>query len=175
MRVAVIGGTGFIGGYVVDALLAAGHEPVLLVRPGSERKLRQAGRCEIQPGEAGDRAAIAKLMKAAHAAVFLVGILREQASRGITFEALQFEAARRAIDCAAEQGVRRFVVAGGETSGAVTKALEVTRLTIGGEIAPGVPWTYTRSGGHDIALALKSGNFGTPTFFADALALLETS
>jgi len=82
--------------------------------------------------------------------------------------------AQLALD-AREQGVRRFVVAGGETSGAVTKALEVTRLTIGSEIAPGVPWTYSQSGGHDIALALKSGNFGTPTFFADALALLETS
>jgi len=73
---------------------------------------------------------------------------------------------------ARDQGARRFVVAGGETSGAVTKALGVDSLTIGAEIAPGVPWTYTVSGGHDIALALKSGNFGAQTFFNDALDLL---
>ncbi len=76
---------------------------------------------------------------------------------------------------AREKGVRRFVVAGGETSGAVTKALEVTRLDIGVEIAPGVPWTYSQSGGVPIALTLKSGNFGAETFFSHALDLLEAA
>ena len=70
-------------------------------------------------------------------------------------------------------GARRIVVAGGETSGAVTQALGVDRLDIGPEIAPGVPWTFARANGEPLALALKSGNFGAETFFADALALLE--
>ncbi len=74
---------------------------------------------------------------------------------------------------AREKGIRRFVVAGGETSGAVTKALDVDRMTIGEEIAPGVPWTFCRSAGHDIALTLKSGNFGRETFFRDALQKLD--
>lgn len=74
-----------------------------------------------------------------------------------------------------DKGIRRIVVAGGETSGAITQALGVSRLDIGAEIAPGVPWTFCTSGGHAIALALKSGNFGTQTFFADALAKLEAS
>lgn len=69
---------------------------------------------------------------------------------------------------ARDAGARRVIVAGGETSGAVTKALGVSQLDIGAEIAPGVPWTYCRSGGHQIALTLKSGNFGTETFFSDA-------
>ncbi|MGD1925719.1 MAG: 3-oxo-tetronate kinase [Paracoccaceae bacterium] len=76
---------------------------------------------------------------------------------------------------ARDSGTRRFVVAGGETSGAVSKALQVTRLGIGREIAPGVPWTFTTSGGTPIALTLKSGNFGGPEFFAEALALLDQS
>lgn len=71
---------------------------------------------------------------------------------------------------ARKMGAWRVVVAGGETSGAVTKALGVTRLDIGAEIAPGVPWTFCESGGERIALALKSGNFGTESFFTDALA-----
>ena len=71
-------------------------------------------------------------------------------------------------------GTRRFVIAGGETSGAVTQALSVTRLEIGAEIAPGVPWCYAQTGGAEIALALKSGNFGQESFFTDALTLLET-
>ncbi|ARE42218.1 hypothetical protein RGUI_4077 [Rhodovulum sp. P5] len=74
---------------------------------------------------------------------------------------------------ARDRGVRRFVVAGGETSGAVASALGVTRLDIGSEIAPGVPWTFSESGGVQVALALKSGNFGAESFFADAVAKLE--
>lgn len=68
-------------------------------------------------------------------------------------------------------GVRRFVVAGGETSGAVVQALDVRALRIGPQIDPGVPWTAT-IGDDPIALALKSGNFGTVDFFEKALAQL---
>ena len=86
------------------------------------------------------------------------------------------EAALSACAVAArDNGARRFIVAGGETSGAVTKALDVTQLDIGAEIAPGVPWTYCHSGDHQIALTLKSGNFGAKAFFTDAQDKLETS
>lgn len=67
-----------------------------------------------------------------------------------------------------DAGVRRLVVAGGETSGAVVQGLGVRALRIGPAICPGVPWT--RAEGRMLKLALKSGNFGAPTFFADALA-----
>jgi len=69
------------------------------------------------------------------------------------------------------KGFRRILVAGGETAGAVVAALGVKALEIGPEIAPGVPWTLTR-GEPTIALALKSGNFGGPDFFADAMGML---
>jgi len=69
-----------------------------------------------------------------------------------------------------ELGVRTFVVAGGETSGAVVKALGVKALRIGPSIAPGVPWTLGL-GQVPVALALKSGNFGGPGFFTQALEL----
>jgi len=70
----------------------------------------------------------------------------------------------------AAQGVRRIVVAGGETAGAVVSALGVQALRIGPEIDTGVPWTETL-GGSAIALALKSGNFGGEDFFAKALEM----
>lgn len=68
-------------------------------------------------------------------------------------------------------GVRRLVVAGGETSGAVVSALGLTALAIGPEIDPGVP-ALSAQGGQPLALALKSGNFGAPDFFAKALRVL---
>ena len=64
-------------------------------------------------------------------------------------------------------GLGRLVVAGGETSGAVVSALDVTALRIGPEIDPGVPWTAS-VGAKPILLALKSGNFGAPDFFTKA-------
>lgn len=73
------------------------------------------------------------------------------------------------------RGVRRFVIAGGETSGAITQALGITRLEIGPEIAPGVPWVFAEVEGERVALALKSGNFGSETFFEDAFKLLEAA
>ena len=68
------------------------------------------------------------------------------------------------------RGVRRMVVAGGETSGAVVSALGITRLQIGAEIDPGVPWTLAEGAGPPLRLALKSGNFGGPRFFQSAFA-----
>jgi uncharacterized protein YgbK (DUF1537 family) len=67
-------------------------------------------------------------------------------------------------------GVRRLVVAGGETAGAVVGALGVRGLYIGPEIDPGVPWTFS-IGEPSLALALKSGNFGAPDFFTKAFAV----
>lgn len=69
---------------------------------------------------------------------------------------------------AVEHGARRIVVAGGETSGAVVEALGITTLAVGADIAPGVPWMTTPDG--RLSLALKSGNFGGPDFFHEALA-----
>jgi uncharacterized protein YgbK (DUF1537 family) len=71
------------------------------------------------------------------------------------------------------RGVRRLVVAGGETSGAVVSRLGVRRLAIGPEIDPGVPWTYAPDAAGGLHLALKSGNFGARDFFLKAFAMLE--
>jgi uncharacterized protein YgbK (DUF1537 family) len=71
-----------------------------------------------------------------------------------------------------DQGAGRFLIAGGETSGAVVSALGIRALRIGQLIAPGVPWTQA-IGEKPIALALKSGNFGSPDFFEQALDQLK--
>ena len=71
-------------------------------------------------------------------------------------------------------GVRRLVVAGGETSGAVVDRLAIPGFLVGAEIAPGVPVlraVAARQG--EMLLALKSGNFGGSAFFSDALCLMR--
>jgi uncharacterized protein YgbK (DUF1537 family) len=90
---------------------------------------------------------------------------RETAGRLV--EEAMGELALRLLDA----GVRTFIVAGGETAGAVMAALNVHSLRIGPEIAPGVPWTVTQDEPL-LRLALKSGNFGDDDFFEKAIRML---
>jgi 3-dehydrotetronate 4-kinase len=51
------------------------------------------------------------------------------------------------------------------------QALGVSRMTIGPQIDPGVPWTAVAASacdGQTLHLALKSGNFGGTDFFSRA-------
>ncbi|TMJ79734.1 MAG: four-carbon acid sugar kinase family protein [Alphaproteobacteria bacterium] len=73
-----------------------------------------------------------------------------------------------------QAGVRRLVVAGGETSGAVVDRLAIPGFLVGAEIAAGVPVLRAVGASHGpMLLALKSGNFGGPEFFSDALKLMR--
>lgn len=74
-----------------------------------------------------------------------------------------------------DDGARRLLVAGGETSGAVVTALEVRGLAVGAPLAPGVTWARAETGtggGRNIDLALKSGNFGGTDIFTEAWSAL---
>ena len=99
-----------------------------------------------------------------------VAAVQAQFGRDKAGEMIEHALAKLASELAA-QGVRRFVIAGGETSGAVVSALKVEALEIGPQIAPGVPACLSY-GSPRYALALKSGNFGGPDFFAQALEAL---
>jgi uncharacterized protein YgbK (DUF1537 family) len=81
-----------------------------------------------------------------------------------TLDGLFASTAKRLFDA----GMRRIVVGGGETSGAVVSALGITSFHIGPEIDPGVP-VLVSADGKGMAMALKSGNFGAPDFFGKAL------
>jgi uncharacterized protein YgbK (DUF1537 family) len=72
-----------------------------------------------------------------------------------------------------EKGFRQFVVAGGETSGSVGKALNVKALRIGRMIDPGVPLTLSLGSEEPLSLTLKSGNFGQHDFFTKALRFMQ--
>ena len=89
----------------------------------------------------------------------------------LTIERCFGELARRLVG---PGGVRRLIVAGGETAGAAVEALEVEAVEILDTIDPGVPAMRT-IGKQAITLALKSGNFGSRDFFAKARGMLETT
>jgi uncharacterized protein YbjT (DUF2867 family) len=110
MNVSLIGGTGFVGTHLVEHLIAAGHRPRLLVRPGRGPRPDWLNGCEAVHGDVGDRRAIADCLAGCDAVVYLIGILREDTARGITFDELQFRGVERTIDAARQAGVRRFLL-----------------------------------------------------------------
>jgi 3-dehydrotetronate 4-kinase len=102
-----------------------------------------------------------------------VGALQARHGRDATGHAIE-QAMADIAEGLVQSGVRRLVVAGGETSGAVVDRLRIPGFLVGAEIAAGVP--VLRAVGAergDMLLALKSGNFGGPEFFSDALELMR--
>jgi uncharacterized protein YbjT (DUF2867 family) len=110
MKVTVFGGTGYVGGYLIDELLDKGHHPVLLVRPESRHKVRHHERCTLVDGDIASPDAIRAALSGADTAIYNIGILREFPSSNVTFKALHFEGAKRAMDAAEEAGVHRFLL-----------------------------------------------------------------
>lgn len=109
MKVFVTGGTGFVGREVVRQLLAAGHEPVCLVRPGSENKLPEVRGLTIRFGDVTKPASLDGALQDCRAVIHLVGIIREFADRGITFDRLHRQGTANMAAAAEAQQVERFV------------------------------------------------------------------
>ncbi len=110
MKIGIIGGTGFVGSYILEALLQAGHELRVLTRPGSEHKLSSDPNCTPVCGDIANEADIRDCLTGVEAAIYLIGILREMPQQGITFDAMQRRGAERTIGVAEELGVNRFLL-----------------------------------------------------------------
>ncbi|OGA53413.1 MAG: hypothetical protein A3F74_05745 [Betaproteobacteria bacterium RIFCSPLOWO2_12_FULL_62_58] len=133
-----------------------------------------------------DRAAVAKVLQWARPRLGKEPVLIYSTADPATVEKAQAALGRERVGHLIEaamgeiakglvgMGVRRLVVAGGETSGAVVTALGIDGLRIGEEIDPGVPWTASL-GEPPLALALKSGNFGADDFFLKSFEKLGTA
>ena len=133
-----------------------------------------AGKAETQRALAWAKERIGKgpVLIASSSAPGEVSALQARYGRDAAGHAIE-QAMADIADGLVESGVRRLVVAGGETSGAVVDRLGIPGFLVGPEIAAGVP-VLRAVGSKDGAmlLALKSGNFGGPDFFNDALKLM---
>jgi NADH dehydrogenase len=110
MKVALFGGTGFVGGYLVDTLLAAGHELSVLIRPGSEDKLTSREKCRVTIGDISSVDAIEATLDGCEALIYNIGILKAFPRKGITFEKLHFDGVRRVVNAAQKLNVRRVLL-----------------------------------------------------------------
>jgi uncharacterized protein YgbK (DUF1537 family) len=102
----------------------------------------------------------------AHGAPLVYSTPDDDGCEADTEDATRFERFfSRLASALLDAGIGRYVVAGGETSGAVIQGMGIQGLSLGPEICPGVPWMADDTG---ILVALKSGNFGDDNFFVTA-------
>ncbi len=145
--------------------------PVLRLDP--ERLLAGPDEIAAAISWAGDRISAGPVVIAASAAPETVSRLQSLYGREASGHAIETATSIITAELV-ERGVRRLVVAGGETSGAAVDRLAIPAFLIGPEIAPGVPVLRTVGNAQgDMLLALKSGNFGGEDFFTAALAMMR--
>lgn len=145
MQVSIIGGTGFIGSYIIEQLLQAGHTPRILVRSGSESRVPQAANCQIVSGDISDQAALAECLQGSAAVIYLIGILREFPKRNITYEETQFRGVECSVNIAKQQGGKHFLLmsANGVKAGG-TPYQDTKYRAEQCVMASGMPWTVFR-------------------------------
>jgi NADH dehydrogenase len=145
LKVCVVGGTGFVGFYVIDRLVSAGHTARLLVRPDSAGRVEHRDLCEIVVGDIRDQGALTQAVAGTDAVMYLVGLLRELPEQGVTFEETHLRGVERSILAAEEQKVRRFVLM--SANGVRRDGTAYQRTKFQGEEAlraSGLDWTIFR-------------------------------
>lgn len=145
MRVAVTGGTGYLGPAVVEELLRAGHD-VVAVENRRAVPVTPTARLHRARADVGDRDALRLAFEGAEVVVHLVAILREDAKRGVTFESVHVRGTQNVVEAAKAAGVKRIVLmsANGVESGLDTPYFR-TKLAMEEIVkASGMEWTIFR-------------------------------
>ncbi|MES9994174.1 MAG: NAD(P)H-binding protein [Candidatus Thiodiazotropha sp.] len=145
MKVALLGGTGFVGHYLTEKLLHHGHTPKLLIRQGSPHTPKHNPPFEWVSGDIESNDSLRQLLSGADAVIYNIGILREYPSKAITFEGLQYEGLVKTVSVAKELGVKRLLLMSangvelGLTPYQKTKAAAEQHL-----LGSGLDWTVFR-------------------------------
>lgn len=113
MKVFLTGATGFVGKGILARLQQEGYSSVCLVRPGSQknRSMKEDGRDGVAwaAGDLFDPPSLAAAMQDCDAVIHLVGIIREQPGKGVTFSRVHVEGTRNVLEAAKQAGIKRFV------------------------------------------------------------------
>ena len=147
MKVAIIGGTGYVGSYIIDELISNNITPKVLVRKGSESKLIQPNDCEVVLGDVEDEISIENTIKDCDCVIYLIALIREFPSINLTNERYQFKGSERVAKIARNQGVKRFILMsalGADPNPSASNYMQSKHLSEQAIKNSGLDWTIVR-------------------------------
>lgn len=109
MTIFLTGANGFIGSYLLRALVDAGHRVRCLLRDPHVRLSVEGPEVDKVQGDVLRPESLADAVQGCDAVIHLVGIIDEDPARGLTFEAVHYEGTKHVVAAAAAAGVERFL------------------------------------------------------------------
>ncbi len=129
MKVAVFGGTGFVGQAILKELVQRGHIPSVLVRKGSEGKVLHQERCRMVSGDISEEDSIRETLRGTGAVIYTIGILREFPHKGITYKNTHVTGVQRCIEITKDIGMKRFILMSANGVKELGTAYQSTKFT----------------------------------------------
>jgi len=108
-KVAVFGGTGFIGSYILESLVNNSYQPTVLVREKSMPNLPKIKNIEIVTGKLDCSQSIHDTIKNCETIIYSIGIIKEFPSRGVTFSKLHFEYFKNIVDISLKYKIKKII------------------------------------------------------------------
>ena len=110
MKIAVFGGTGFVGKYLLKSLIADNHEIYTLVRNGSEHKIQHLDNINIINGLITNNTSLTQTIMNCSVVIYNIGAIREFKSKGITYKKLHYDYAKLVIDQAKKCNIQHIIL-----------------------------------------------------------------
>ena len=110
MKVAIFGGTGFVGKYLLKSLINHNHEIYALIRNNSERRIKDFSNINIINGALDNQTSIEQTIMNCSTIIYNIGIIREFPSKGISYQKLHYEYAKNIIDKAKHYNIKHFIL-----------------------------------------------------------------
>ena len=110
MKVAIFGSTGFVGKYLLNTLIKNNHQVYALIRNGSENKINNVSNINIINGEINNNTSLEQTIMNCSTVIYNIGIIREFPSKGISYQKLHYEYAKKVIDKAKAFNIKHFIL-----------------------------------------------------------------
>ena len=110
MKIALFGGSGFVGDNIINELIEKNHKVYSLVRFGSEHKISNFNKIKSIIGDLDNSTAVEQTIMNTEAIIYNIGIIREYKSKGISFNHLHFDGLKKCVDMAEKLNIKRFIL-----------------------------------------------------------------